>query len=93
MGVTCAGLAALLNAGNFPLKVLDLVVLFFDESHEALVAHGKRGVVEHQLLQDVLFVDRGGSQVIEIPFEGFYIASVFLELIVEGGMRGFLAGG
>ena len=61
-------MAALLNAGNLPLKVLDLVVLFFDKSHEALVALGKRGIVEHQLLQDVFFVDRGGSQVIEVPF-------------------------
>ena len=70
-GVPCAGLAALLNAGNVPLEVLDLVVLFFDESPEALVARGERGVVEHQLLQDVFFVDPGSSQVIEIPFGVF----------------------
>ena len=40
-----AGLASLLKAGNFPLLVLDLVVLFLDKCHEALVARGKRGVV------------------------------------------------
>ena len=86
-------MAALLNAGNFPLEILDLVDLFFHESHEYLIACGECGVVEHQLLQNVFFVYRGGSQVIEIPFEGFYIATVFLELIFEGEMSGFLAGG
>ena len=86
-------MAALLNAGNFRLEVLVTVVLFFDEIHKALVARGDRGVLEHQLLQDVFFVDRGGSQVIKIPFEGFYIATVFLELIVEGEMSGLLVGG
>ena len=44
-GVTPSGLASLLNAVNFPLKVLDLVVLFFDKCHEALIARGERGVV------------------------------------------------
>ena len=66
---------------------------FFDEGHKALVARGECGVFEHQLLQEVFFVDRGSSQVIEVPFEGFYIATVLLELIVEGEMSGFLASG
>ena len=92
-GVPSAGLAALINVGNFPLEGLDLVVLFFDEGHKALVARGESGVVEHQLLQGVFSVDRGGSQFIEVPFKGFNIAAVLLELVVEGEMSGFLAGG
>ena len=44
-GVPRAGLASLIYAGNLPLKVLDLVVLFFYKCHEALVARGERGVV------------------------------------------------
>ena len=67
-------------------------MLFFDEGQEALVACGERGVVQHQLLQDAFFVGCGGSQVDEITFEGFYIATVFLGLIVEGEMSGFLGG-
>ena len=39
-GVPRADLAWLLNAGNFPFKLLDIVVLFFDKGHEALVARG-----------------------------------------------------
>ena len=39
-GVPCAGFASLLHAGNFPLKVLDLVVLFFDEATEGSTKFG-----------------------------------------------------
>ena len=92
-GVPRAGLVWLLNAGNFPIQVLDIIVLIFDKGHEALVARGERGVFQHQLLQDVFFVGCGSSQVVEIAFEGFYIATVFLELISEGEMIGFLVGG
>ena len=44
-GVPRAGLAWLLNAVNFLLMVLDLVVMFFDKGPKALVARGERGVV------------------------------------------------
>ena len=91
-GVPCAGLAWILNAGKFPLQVFDPVFLLFDEVHEALVDRGERGVVQHQLLQDTFLVGCGGSQVVKTSFEGFYIATVFLELIVEGEMI-LLAGG
>ena len=57
-----------------------------------IIARVERGVVQHQLLQDVIFFGCGGSQVVKIPFEVFYIATVFLELIVEGEMS-LLAGG
>ena len=33
------------------------------------------------------------ARLFEVPFEGFHIATVLLELIVEGKMSGFLAGG
>ena len=61
-------MAWLLIAGKLPLHVLDLVLLLFDEIHKALVAHGKCGVIQHQLLQDVFLVCCGGIQVIKIPF-------------------------
>ena len=63
-----------------------------DEGHKALVARGKRCVVQHQLLQDIFLVCCGSSQVVKIPFEGFDIATVFLGLIVEREMS-FLVGG
>ena len=44
-GGPCAGLAWLFNTGKFTLQVLDLVLLLFDEVHEALIARGERGVV------------------------------------------------
>ena len=66
-GVPHAGLAALLNAGNFPLMIIDLVVLFSDESHEALVACGERGVVEHQLLQDVFLLTTAAARLLKYP--------------------------
>ena len=61
-------MAWLLIAGKFPLQVLDLILLLFDEGHEALIASGKRGVIQHQLLQDVFLVCCGGRQVVKIPF-------------------------
>ena len=67
-------------------------MLLFDKGQEAFVARGERGVVQHQLLQDVFFACCGGSQVVETPFEGFDITNVFLKLIVKEEMR-FLAGG
>ena len=48
-GVPCAGLAWLLVAGKFPLQVLDLFLVLLDEGHEALVAGGQHGVIQHQL--------------------------------------------
>ena len=85
-------MAWILKSGKLPLQVLDIILLLFDEGHEALIDRGECGVVQHQFLQDFFFVFCGGSQVVEITFEGFDIATVFLELIAEGEMR-LLAGG
>ena len=46
-------------SGWFPLQILDVVMLLLDEGHEALVAGGQCGVVQHQLVKDVLLVGRG----------------------------------
>ena len=32
-GIPCPYLSSLLQAGNFPLEVLDVITLFFDEGH------------------------------------------------------------
>ena len=42
-------MAWLLVAGKFSLQVFDLVLVLLDEGHEALVAGGQRGVIQHQL--------------------------------------------
>ena len=76
-------MAWLLIAGKFPLQVLDFVFLLFYEGQDSLVALGECGVIQHQLLQDVDIVCCGGRQVVEIPLEGFDIATVLLELIVK----------
>ena len=48
-GVPCADLGFFIS-GEFSLKVLEAVCLFFHNGHEALVAVGQRGVVKHQLV-------------------------------------------
>ena len=57
--VPCAKLAWLLVLGYFPLHMLDFVLVLLDEGHEALVAGGQRGVIQHQLFKDVLLIRCG----------------------------------
>ena len=58
-GVPCANLSWLFVSGKFPLQILDVVLLLLEEVHEDIVAGGQRGVVQHQLVEDVLLVGRG----------------------------------
>ena len=59
-------LSYFLDAGGFPFDVLDVLSQFFYNVDEVLVGGGELGVICHQLLEDQLFVDRGGGKVVEV---------------------------